>query len=203
MIGRFAHQARSLIDAIAPATRPSARGASQPAAHQVESRQQSWRADDRRLHVDAFRPAPTAVSASCVCSPTSTPRRSASGASASPSTPSPGTSCHAPSDTPLASPGAQNSARHQVAAQRYDHLMLQLHDGMKADLAHQRDCPQLTRLSARVHLGLLLRPDRPCSDVRPVHDGADLHLPAKYQCNPQASPLAILEATAGAPPDLK
>ena len=55
MIGRFAHQARSLIDAIAPSYRAHLRVA--PASlrpTQVESRQQSWRADDRRLHVDAF-----------------------------------------------------------------------------------------------------------------------------------------------------
>ncbi|RYF74941.1 MAG: 3-deoxy-D-manno-oct-2-ulosonic acid (Kdo) hydroxylase, partial [Comamonadaceae bacterium] len=55
MIDRFRLQASQLIDALLPHYRASLRMAPtsfRPA--RVESRVQSWRADDKRLHVDAF-----------------------------------------------------------------------------------------------------------------------------------------------------
>src|SRR6185437_8111698 len=55
VIARFRKQSRSLIDAILPRYSTALRLA--PTSFrpmQVESRAQSWRADDKRLHVDAF-----------------------------------------------------------------------------------------------------------------------------------------------------
>jgi len=55
MIGRFRTQAQSLIQSLLPRYTDALRLA--PTSYrpsQVETRQQSWRADDRRLHVDAF-----------------------------------------------------------------------------------------------------------------------------------------------------
>ena len=55
MITRFRAQALGLIEALLPHYTSALRLA--PTSYrpmQVESRQQSWRADDRRLHVDAF-----------------------------------------------------------------------------------------------------------------------------------------------------
>src|SRR5690606_12638581 len=55
MVGRFRHQAQALIHGLLPAYTPALRLA--PTSFrpmQVETRVQSWRADDRRLHVDAF-----------------------------------------------------------------------------------------------------------------------------------------------------
>ena len=55
MIGRFREQSQQLIAALLPRYTGHLRLA--PTSYrpmQVESRRQSWRADDRRLHVDAF-----------------------------------------------------------------------------------------------------------------------------------------------------
>src|SRR6185312_15366733 len=55
MIARFRKQAHALIDSLAPRYAEALRLA--PTSYrpmQVETRAQSWRADDRRLHVDAF-----------------------------------------------------------------------------------------------------------------------------------------------------
>ena len=49
----------------------------------------------------------------------------------------------------------------------YDHLMLQLHDGMKSSLDYQQDAQQVTGAICRgKHLGLFLRPDLACGDVQ-------------------------------------
>src|ERR1700757_777252 len=55
MVGRFRAQAQQLIHGLLPHYTPALRLA--PTSYrpaQVETRVQSWRADDRRLHVDAF-----------------------------------------------------------------------------------------------------------------------------------------------------
>ena len=55
MIARFRQQATMLIDQLLPHYQPMRRPA--PTSYRpakVETRSQSWRADDRRLHVDAF-----------------------------------------------------------------------------------------------------------------------------------------------------
>jgi len=62
MVSRFREQAQQLIHGLLPHYTPALRLA--PTSYrpaQVETRVQSWRADDKRLHVD-----------SCVCSPTPT-----------------------------------------------------------------------------------------------------------------------------------
>ena len=55
MVGRFRHQARQLVDTLLPEYAQFLRIA--PTSfrpRQVETRAQSWRADDQRMHVDAF-----------------------------------------------------------------------------------------------------------------------------------------------------
>ena len=55
MVGRFRRQAERLVHRLLPHYTPALRLA--PTSYrpaQVESRVQSWRADDKRLHVDAF-----------------------------------------------------------------------------------------------------------------------------------------------------
>lgn len=55
MIARFRAQAQGLIGALLPLYVPALRSA--PTSYrpsQVETRNQSWRGDDRRMHVDAF-----------------------------------------------------------------------------------------------------------------------------------------------------
>lgn len=55
MVGRFRLQAQQLVQGLLPHYTPALRCA--PTSYrpaQVETRVQSWRADDRRIHVDAF-----------------------------------------------------------------------------------------------------------------------------------------------------
>src|SRR5438309_1546825 len=55
MMARFAGQARGLVNSAFPAYAPHLRAApTSLRPTQVSTRSQSWRADDRRLHVDAF-----------------------------------------------------------------------------------------------------------------------------------------------------
>ena len=62
MVGRFRDLAQQLVQGLLPHYTPALRYAPtsfRPA--QVESREQSWRADDRRMHVDAFPSRPGAL----------------------------------------------------------------------------------------------------------------------------------------------
>jgi len=73
VLQRFSAQALALVTGLFPAYAPHLRAA--PASLRpvsVSQRRQSVRADDRRLHVDAFPRARTGANASCACSPTST-----------------------------------------------------------------------------------------------------------------------------------
>jgi hypothetical protein len=82
----------------------------------------------------------------------------------------------------------------------YDHLMLQIHDRMKADEAYQRDCPQVTMNFPTGSAWV-------CFSDQAVHAAMSgqymmeqtFHLPAAKQYNPDMSPLAILGRLAGHP----
>jgi hypothetical protein len=201
MIGRFASQARALIDAIAPSYRTHLRAA--PASlrpSQVESRQQSWRADDRRLHVDAFPSRPNRGERILRVFTNVNPHDEARvwrvgepfDAIARHFVP------RAKRYTPWQAQALKTLRVTKSLRSEYDHLMLQLHDGMKADNAYQRDCPQLTHAFPPGSTWV-------CFSDQTAHAAMSgqymmeqtLHLPAQYQCNPQASPLAILERQLG------
>lgn len=201
MIGRFRAQACALIDAIAPAYKPALRLA--PTSFrptQVESRTQSWRADDRRLHVDAFPSRPNRgeriLRVFTNLNPNGEPRVWRVGEAFEDI---------ARRFVPRAKPYVAWQAKalkalHVTKSLRteYDHLMLQLHDGMKGDVDYQRNSPQVTM------------PFPPGSTWVCYSDQAShavmsgqfmmeqtLHLPAEAQVDPTASPLAILERLAG------
>ena len=201
MIGRFRTQACALIDAIAPAYKPSLRLA--PTSYrptQVESRVQSWRADDRRLHVDAFPSRPNRgeriLRVFTNLNPGGEPRVWRVGESFEDI---------ARRFVPRAKPYVAWQAKalkalHVTKSLRteYDHLMLQLHDGMKGDTDYQRTSPQVEM------------PFPPGSTWVCYSDQAShavmsgqfmmeqtLHLPAEAQVDPTASPLAILERQLG------
>jgi hypothetical protein len=80
----------------------------------------------------------------------------------------------------------------------YDHLMLQLHDGMKSDMAYQESSPQET---ARFPPGSVWV----CFSDQTSHAvmagqymlEQTLHLAASKQYNPDSSPLAILSRLTG------
>jgi len=203
MIGRFRTQACSLIDAIAPAYKPALRLA--PTSYrptQVESRVQSWRADDRRLHVDAFPSRPNRGERILRVFTNLNPHGEAR-------TWRVGEAFEdiARRFVPRAKPYVAWQAKvlralHVTKSLRteYDHLMLQLHDGMKSDLDYQQTSPQVTM------------PFPPGSTWVCFSDQAShavmsgqfmmeqtLHLPAEAQSDPAASPLGILRRITGRP----
>ena len=200
MVARFAAAAAGLVAALFPRYAPyvkRARSSYRPQG--AVGRDVSWRKDDSRLHIDAFPSRPnhgerilrvfTNVNPSedrvwRVGEPFETmaktllPRISA---------PLPGSS------TLLA-------ALHVTKGRRsvYDHLMLNLHDRAKADLAYQRDCAQETVHFAPGTTWI-------CFSDQVMHAAVSgqflleqtIHLPVSALYDPSRSPLAILERLTG------
>ncbi len=201
MIARFASQAHALVNGLFPAYAPHLRPAPTSLRTQaVEHRKQSVRADDRRMHVDAFPTRPNRgeriLRVFTNVNPAGKPRVWRVGEPfadvAKRFLP------HAKPYSPwqarmLAKLGLTKSLRSE-----YDHLMLQLHDLMKSDEVYQSSGPQV-------------RMDFPpgstwvCFSDHTVHAAMagqhmleqTFHLPVARQYNPDASPLAILGRLAG------
>jgi hypothetical protein len=142
MVGRFRAQAQQLIQGLLPHYTPALRLA--PTSYrpaQVETRVQSWRADDRRLHVDAFPSRPNygerILRVFTNVNPEGAPRVWRVGEPFEDI---------ARRFLPRAKPYVRWQAKLLRALRvtksfrsEYDHLMLQLHDGMKSDLAYQQN----------------------------------------------------------------
>ena len=147
MIGRFRAQAEGLLGNLVPRYGEHLRrGATSFRPSVVQNRVQSWRADDRRMHVDAFPSRPnygerllrvfTNVNLDGeprvwrVGEPFEDVARR-----------------FLPKVKPYSAWQAKVlNALHVTKSLRseYDHLMLQLHDGMKSDLDYQKNAPQVT-----------------------------------------------------------
>lgn len=201
MIGRFREQAQSLVYSLLPKYQGSLRLA--PTSYrptQVETRAQSWRADDRRLHVDAFPSRPNygerILRVFCNVNPDGVPRVWRVGE---------------PFETvarqflPRAKPYAPwqasvMKALHITKSYRseYDHLMLQLHDGMKGDMAYQESAGQVTMPFAAGSVWVCFS-DQASHAVMSGQYMLEqtLHLPPEKQYDPAASPLAILSKLTG------
>ncbi|WP_188704611.1 Kdo hydroxylase family protein [Silvimonas iriomotensis] len=114
--------------------------------HRVETRQTSWRKDDSRLHVDAFPSRPNYGERILRVFTNINPKGEARvwrvgepfGDMARRMLPR----------VPRQWPGSAALMAALKITKRprsaYDHIMLHLHDAMKADLAYQQDCPQET-----------------------------------------------------------
>jgi hypothetical protein len=147
MIGRFRAEAESLLGNLVPRyTEHLRRGSVSFRPSVVENRVQSWRADDRRLHVDAFPSRPnrgerllrvfTNVNLEGV------PRVWRVGEPFEDVAKRflPRVKKYVPWQAKaLNTLGVTKSLRTE-----YDHLMLQLHDSMKSDLDYQKNAPQVT-----------------------------------------------------------
>jgi hypothetical protein len=201
MIGRFRAQAQSLIHSIVPRYTNTLRLA--PTSYrpmQVATRSQSWRADDRRMHVDAFPSRPNygerILRVFTNVNPSGEPRVWRVGE---------------PFETvakrflPRAKPYSAWQAKvlnslHVTKSLRseYDHLMLQLHDGMKSDLDYQRDAPQITMPFPAGAVWICFS-DQASHAVMSGQYMMEqtFHLPVAQQYNPEASPLAILTRLTG------
>lgn len=201
MVGRFRAQAQTLINGLLPHYTPSLRMAPtsfRPA--QVETRVQSWRADDKRLHIDAFVSRPNRgeriLRVFTNANPHGVPRVWRVGEPFEDV---------ARRFLPRVKPYSDWQAGllktlHITKSLRseYDHLMLQLHDGMKADLDYQRDAPQQTVPFAAGSVWVCFS-DQTSHAVMSGQYMLEqtLHLPAARQYDPSASPLAVLERLTG------
>jgi hypothetical protein len=169
---------------------------------EVATREQSVRADDRRLHVDAFPSRPNRgeriLRVFTNVDPAGLPRVWRVGEPFADA---------AARFVPRAKAYSPMQARLLRALKvtkslrsEYDHLMLQMHDAMKADDDYQRRAPQ-------ERFGFTAGSTWVCFSDQTVHAAMSgqylleqtLHLPVARQQDAQASPLAILTRLAGRP----
>ena len=201
MIARFRQQATTLVDQLLPHYQPVRRLA--PTSYRpakVETRAQSWRADDRRLHVDAFPSRPNygerILRVFSNINPEGVPRiwRIGEPFEAVARHFLPGSKAYSAWQAKL----LQAARVTKSFRSEYDHLMLQLHDGMKADLDYQQDARQVT-------IAFLSGSTWICFSDQASHAVMSgqymleqtLHLKPQDQYDPQASPLAILSRLTG------
>jgi len=203
LITRFCAHAAALLDGLFPRYSGHRRaGLASLRPVQVTQRRQSWRADDRRLHVDAFPSRPSQgeriLRVFANIHPGGEPRvwRVGEPFAVVASRFLPGAPRYSPVQARmLRALGVTKSLRTE-----YDHLMLQLHDRMKADAAYQREAP---------HEIVAFAPGSAwvCFSDQTVHAAVSgqhmleqtFHLPPHRQYNEHASPLAILTRLHGRP----
>ena len=203
MVGRFRAQAQQLVHGLLPQYTAALRYA--PTSYrpaQVESRVQSWRADDRRMHVDSFPSRPNygerILRVFTNANPHGKPRVWRVGEPFEDV---------AGRFLPRAKPYSRWQAKvlhklHVTKSLRseYDHLMLQLHDRMKFDEHYQKNGTQMTMPFPPGSVWV-------CFSDQATHAVMSgqfmmeqtLYLPPGREVNPQASPLAILTRLVGRP----
>ena len=203
MVGRFRMQALALVDALFPAYRGALTAA--PTSfrpRRVETRRQSVRADDRRMHVDAFPSRPNygerILRVFANINPAGAPRVWRVGGDFE------SVACHfLPGAKPYRAWQARAlQALHVTKSLRseYDHLMLQLHDRMKYDERWQQQGEQWRVPFAAGSCWV-------CYSDQAVHAVMEgqymmeqtLYLPPGREANPAASPLQILTRLVGRP----
>ena len=201
MVGRFRAQAQQLVQGLRPHYTEALRYA--PTSYrpaQVESRVQSWRADDRRMHVDSFPSRPNygerILRVFTNANPHGKPRVWRVGEPFEDV---------ARRFLPRAKPYSRWQAKvlHKLRVTKslrseYDHLMLQLHDGMKSDLDYQKNAPQQSVAFPPGSVWVCFS-DQTSHAVESGQYMLEqtLHLPPARQYNPDASPLAILRRLTG------
>ncbi|RYF44391.1 MAG: 3-deoxy-D-manno-oct-2-ulosonic acid (Kdo) hydroxylase, partial [Comamonadaceae bacterium] len=166
----------------------------------VETRVQSWRADDKRLHVDSFPSRPNygerILRVFTNVNPDGAPRVWRVGEPFEDL---------ARRFLPRAKPYSRWQAKllrtlrvTKSFRSEYDHLMLQLHDGMKSDLDYQKTSPQEMAKFPPGSVWVCFS-DQTSHAVMAGQYMLEqtLHLPAASQYNPEASPLAILSRLTG------
>ncbi len=147
MIGRFRAEAESLLGNLVPRYGEHLRrGATSFRPSVVQNRVQSWRADDRRMHVDSFPSRPNygerLLRVFTNVNPEGEPRVWRVGEPFEDVA-----RRFLPKVKPYSAWQAKVlNALHVTKSLRseYDHIMLQLHDAMKSDLDYQKNAPQVT-----------------------------------------------------------
>lgn len=147
LVSRYQQAAADLLAQVLPEYQGKTRAApTSLRLVRVEDRKTSWRKDDSRLHVDAFPSRPTygerILRVFCNVNPAGEPRVWRVGE------PFEDMARKMLPRVPRQWPGsAALLAALKITKRKrsaYDHIMLHLHDAMKADLAYQKDCPQQT-----------------------------------------------------------
>jgi hypothetical protein len=197
MIRRYADQATDLVTRLFPGYENQfrqARASFRPAP--VETSPSSWRKDDSRLHVDAFPSRPNhgerVLRVFTNVNNLGLPRVWRVGE------PFEAAAQRFLPEIPRPLPGSARLLHAlkitKTARSEYDHIMLQLHDRMKADLNYQKNAPQ-----KEVHLA----PGTTwiCFSDQVLHAAMSgqfmfeqtFHLPVAAQYHPELSPLRTLE----------
>ncbi|HUD34815.1 MAG TPA: Kdo hydroxylase family protein [Variovorax sp.] len=201
MIGRFRAQALRFVDALLPRYTDALRVA--PTSYrpmQVETRVQSWRADDKRLHIDAFPSRPNygerILRVFTNVNPEGLPRAWRVGEPFEDVARRflPRVKAYAPWQARVL------KALHVTKSLRseYDHLMLQLHDAMKSDADYQRNAPQEAMAFPAGSVWVCFSDQTPHAVMAGQYMlEQTLHLAASRQYNPESSPLAILSRLTG------
>ena len=201
MIRRFRTQSQSLIQSIAPQYVDALRlGATSFRPMEVVTRRQSWRADDRRLHVDSFPSRPNCgeriLRVFTNLNPSGEPRVWRIGepfeAVARRFLPR-AKSYSAWQATVLNALHVTKSFRSE-----YDHLMLQLHDAIKSDSHYQSNAPQVTMPFPAGCVWVCFS-DQASHAVMSGQYMMEqtFHLPVDQQYDRTSSPLAILTRLTG------
>jgi hypothetical protein len=147
MIARYQGLSRQLIAALLPEYQGALRAApTSLRLHQVQDRLTSWRKDDSRLHIDAFPSRPNRgeriLRVFTNINPHGVPRVWRVGEPFEQVAQRflPNIKSQLPGSAWLLKTLSITKSRRSA----YDHLMLNLHDAMKADLDYQREAPQQT-----------------------------------------------------------
>ncbi|HEX5539922.1 MAG TPA: Kdo hydroxylase family protein [Methylophilaceae bacterium] len=201
MIKRYAEQATSLVTRLFPGYKSQlkpARTSFRPGL--VQGNPSSWRKDDSRLHVDAFPSRPNhgerILRVFTNVNPHGIPRVWRVGE------PFEAAARHFLPRIPRPMPG---SAKLLQALQitktnrsEYDHIMLHLHDKLKADIGYQKDAPQQE---------VQFQPGTTwiCFSDQVLHAAMSgqfmfeqtFYLPVAAQYHPELSPLKVLESIKG------
>ncbi|MEO5796214.1 MAG: Kdo hydroxylase family protein [Rhodoferax sp.] len=203
MMQRFRRQAVQLVHGLFP--RYSAHLRLEPTSYrptEVATRAQSWRADDKRLHVDAFPSRPNRgeriLRVFSNVNPQQKPRVWRVGEPFE---------AMAQQFLPLI-PGYRPWEAHLLRGlgitkslrSEYDHMMLQLHDHLKRDTAYQKNAPQTVVEFAAGSTWVCFSDQT----MHAVHGGQYMmeqtfFMPPQHQYRPDQSPLGILTRLAGHP----
>lgn len=196
MLKRYRNKSEQLIYSLLPKYQGALRHA--PTSYRpkkVEARKQSWRADDRRMHVDAFPSRPNhgerILRVFSNINPDGVPRVWRIGEPFADMV---------KTMLPRAKPYVpwQAKALHKLGITKslrseYDHLMLQLHDHMKADLHYQQNAKQVRMPFAPGSVWVCFSDHA----LHGVESGKYMleqtfHIAPQHQYNPSISPIAHL-----------
>ncbi|SDV47806.1 Kdo hydroxylase family protein [Chitinasiproducens palmae] len=201
LVARYAAQAAGLIDGLLPEYRGRLRAApTSLRLHRVETRQTSWRKDDSRLHIDAFPSRPNygerILRVFANVNPLGEPRVWRVGEAfddvAARFLP------RLPRQTPGSAWLLDVLGITKTRRSAYDHLMLALHDAMKADMDYQRDCSQVTMpfLPGSVWVCFSDQASHAVMSGQFMLEQT-FFLPAAAMVEPDCSPLRVLERLSG------